>query len=97
MTQHKSVNVKLLNSQLNKLKPVTKNSTEVTLRSSSNMVGNSNDGTNFPYKLILTDRHIARLRRAFSNNSSTNIKLSKTQISKMIQSGAFLRDLATDL
>ena len=45
---------------------------------------------NFPHKLILTNRQVLNLRKAFANNSSANIKLSKTQLSKMIQSGGFL-------
>ena len=57
---------------------------------SPNMIGNSNDDTNFPHKLLLTNRQVANVRKAFANNSSTDIKLSKTQLSKMIQSGGFL-------
>ena len=52
------------------------------------MIGDNE--TNFPYKLLLTNRQVLNLRKAFVNNSSTNIKLSKTQLSKMIQSGGFL-------
>ena len=55
MTQYNSLNVKLSNSQLNKLKPAIKNETEVVLRLSSNMIGDSSDETNFPHKLLLTD------------------------------------------
>ena len=54
------------------------------------MVGNSNDNTNFPHELLLTNRQVANIRKAFANHSSTDIKLSKTQLSKMIQSGGFL-------
>ena len=54
------------------------------------MIGNSNDDTNFPHKLLLTNRQVANVRKVFANNSSTDIKLSKTQLSKMIQSGGFL-------
>ena len=54
------------------------------------MIGNSNDETNFPHKLLLTDRKVANLRKAWANNSPVNIKLSKTQLSKMIQQGGFL-------
>ena len=57
MTQYKSLNVKLSNSQLNKLKSAIKNGTDVVLRLSSNMVGNSDDEDNFPQKLLLTNRH----------------------------------------
>ena len=45
---------------------------------------------NFPHKLLLTNRQVSNLRKAFTNNSPTDIKLSKTQFSKMIQSGGFL-------
>ena len=54
------------------------------------MIGNSNDETNFLHKLLLTDRKVANLRKAWANNSPVNIKLSKTQLSKMIQQGGFL-------
>ena len=90
MTQYNSLNVKQSNSQLNKLKSSIKNETDVVLRISSNMVGNSNDNTNFPHELLLSDRQVANIRKAFANHSSTDIKLSKTQLSKMIQSGGFL-------
>ena len=46
--------------------------------------------TNFPHKLLLTNRQVANLRKAFANKPSTDIKLSKTQLFKMIQSGGFL-------
>ena len=90
MTQYSSFNVKLSNSQLNKLKSSIKNETDVVLRISSNVVGNSNDNTNFPHKLLLTNRQVANIPKAFAKNTSTDIKLSKTQLSKMIQSGRFL-------
>ena len=90
MTQYNSLNVKLSNSQLNKLQSAIKNEAEVVLRLSSNMVSNSDDETNFPHKLLLTNRQVANLRKAFANHSSADIKLSKTQLSKMIQSGGFL-------
>ena len=88
MTQYNSLNVKLSNSQLNKFKSAIKNETEVVLRLSSNMIGD--DETNFPHKLLLTNRQVSNLRKAFANHLSTDIKLSKTQLSKMIQSGGFL-------
>ena len=56
MTQYNSLNVTLSNSQLNKLKTSIKNETNVFLRISSNMVGDSNNNTNFPHKLLLTNR-----------------------------------------
>ena len=93
MTQYNSLNVKLSNSQLSKLKSSIKNETDVVLRISSNMVGDSNDNTNFPYESLLTNRQVANIRKAFANHSSIDIKLSKTQLSKMIQSGGFLGNL----
>ena len=90
MTQYSSLNVKLSNSQLNKLKSAIKNETDVVLRISSNMVGNSGDNTNFPHELLLTNKQVSNLRKAFANHLLTDIKLPKTQLSKMIQSGGFL-------
>ena len=87
MIQCNSLNAKLSNSQLNKLKPAI---TYVILRLSSNIIGNSDDEANFPHKLLLTNRQVANLRKAFANHTSTDIKLSKTQLSKMIQLGGFL-------
>ena len=54
------------------------------------MIGNSDDETNFPHKLLLTTRQVANLPKAFANHTSTDIKLSKTQLSKMTQLGGFL-------
>ena len=88
MTQYSSLNVKLSNSQLNKLTFATKNKSEVVLRLSSNTIGD--DETNFPYRLLLTNRQVSNLFKAFTNKSSIDIKVSKTQLSKMIQSGGFL-------
>ena len=88
MTQYNCLNVKLSNSQLNKLKSAIKNENEVVLRLSSNIIGD--DENNFPHKLLLTNRQVSNLCRAFENHSSADIKLSKTQLSKMIQSGGFL-------
>ena len=67
-----------------------KNEAEIVLRLSSNMVGNSDGETNFPHELLLTNRQVANLRKAFAHYLSTDIKLSKTQLSKMVQSGGFL-------
>ena len=78
MAQYNSLNVKSSNSQLNELKSAIKNNTEVVLTLSSNMIGSSDDETNFPHKFLLTNRNLA------------DIKLSKSQFSKMIQSGKFL-------
>ena len=88
MTQYNSLYVKLSNSQFNKLKSTVKNETGLILRLSSNMIGDNE--SNFPHKLSLTNRQVGNLRKAFVNYLSTDIKLSKTQLSKMIQSGGFL-------
>ena len=88
MTQYDSLNVKLSNSQLHELKSVIKNEGEVVLRLSSNMIGDNE--SNFPHKLLLTNRQVTNLQKAFANYLSADIKLSKTQLSKRIQSGGFL-------
>ena len=93
MIQYNSFNVKLPNSQLNKLKSPIKNGTGVILRLSSNMIGNSDDEANFPHKLLLTNRKVANIGKAFANHTSTDIILSKAQLTKM-QKGGFLRFLA---
>ena len=67
-----------------------KNENYVVLRSSSNMIGNSDDETNFLHKSLLINRQVANFRKAFTNNSLIGIKLSKTQLLKMIQLGEFL-------
>ena len=81
MTHYNFLNIKLSNSQLN-----GKNSTEVTLKLSSNVVVGSNDENNFPHKLLLTNTQVLKLLKAFANNSSYNIKLSKTHLHKIGQS-----------
>ena len=91
MMQNNSLNVKLSNSQLNKFKSAIKNENEVILILSSNMIGDNE--ANFPHKLLLTNTQVSNLCKAFANNSSANIKLSKTQLSNMIQSGGFLSRL----
>ena len=90
MTQYNSLNVKLSNSQLSKLKSVIKNENYVVLRLSSNIVGNSNDNTNFPHELLLTNKQVENITKTFANHLSVDIKLSKAQLSKIIQSGGFL-------
>ena len=95
MTQYNSLNVKLSNSQLNKFKSAIKNETEVVLRLLSNMIGDNE--TNFPHQLLLANRQVASISKAFAYNSSIDIKLSKTQLSKMRQSGRFLGRLLSAL
>ena len=96
MTQYNSLNVRLSNSQRNKLKSAIKNKTEVVLKLSSNMIGNSDDETNLSHKLLLTNRQVAN-RKVFANNSLANVKLSKTQLYKIVQSGGFLGRLLGSL
>ena len=92
MTQYNTLNVKLSNSQLNKLKSGIKNGTEVTLEVSLNVIGESKNENNFPQKLLLTNTQFLKLRKAFANGSSANIKLSKTQLHKMRQLEGFSVD-----
>ena len=93
MTQYNRLNTKLSNLQLNKLKAVIKNENDVVIRLSPNMIGDSSDKTNFPHELLLTDRQVSSICKAFSKNLSVDIKFSKTQLSKMILSGGFLGKL----
>ena len=86
MPHYNTLNVKLSNWQFNKLKSGIKNGTDVTLELSSNVVGDSNDENNFLHKLLLTNTQIP-------NNSSSNVKLSKTQLHKIKKSGGFLSRL----
>ena len=77
MTLYNSLNVKLSNSQFNKLKSAIKNETDVILCLSSNMIDNStelhsDDENNFPHKLLLTNRQVANHRKAFANHTSTD-------------------------
>ena len=55
------------------------------------------DRNDLPHKLLLTTRQRTKLRNAFNNNMSTDLKLSKAQISKIIQSGGFLESLLSKL
>ena len=68
MIHYNSLNVKLSNSQLNKLKSAIKNETEIVLRLSSNMNGNSDDEISLPHKLLSTNRQVANLRQVFANH-----------------------------
>ena len=89
MIEYNKVNVKLPDSQLSKLKSTVKNQTRVTLRITIKMF----KGNNLSLELLLTARQKAKLRDAFQNNLSSDIKLSKAQISKIIQSGGFIGEL----
>ena len=74
MTKYNMWSVKLSNTQLNKLKSWIKNGTEVTLDLSSNLIRNSKDKVNFPRKLLLTDTQVSKIRKAFADGSSANLK-----------------------
>ena len=74
MTQYNSLNVKLSNSQLKKLKSAIKNETDVVLRLSSNMIGNSNDETNFSPKLLSSNSQVGNIRKAFSKHAKNSLQ-----------------------
>ena len=93
MIEYTKVNVKLTNLQLSKLKKVVKNNDSATLRIS---IRNFNK-EDLPHELLLTMRQNTKLRNAISNNMATDIKLSKAQIKKLIQSGCFLGKLLSKL
>ena len=84
MPRYNTLNVRLSNSQLNKLKSGIKNGAEVNLNLSSNVIGYSNDGDNFLNKLLLTNTKVWSLHKAFANGLSANIKSSKTQLPKIM-------------
>ena len=90
MTQYNTLNIKQSNSQVNKLKSGIKSGTEVTLKLSENDIGDSNDETNFSHKFLSTNTQVARLCKVIANGLSANIKLSKTHLDKIVQSGGFL-------
>ena len=93
MVEYSKVNVKLSDMQLKKLKDAVKDNTRATLRMNLRMI----NGNNLPHELLLTERQKTKLRNAFNNNMSTDIKLSKAQITKIIQSGGFLGSLLSKL
>ena len=93
MVECSKVNVKLSDTQLKKLKTALKDKTGTTLRVSLKMF----NGNDLPHELLLTARQKTKLRNAFNNNMSTDLKLSKAQISKIIQSGGFLGSLLSKL
>ena len=72
------------NSQFNKLKSGIRNGAEVFLNLSSNVIGDSNNETNILHKLLLTHTQVSRFCKAFANNSSAKMKLSKTQLFKIV-------------
>ena len=93
MVEYSKVNVKLSDAQLKKLKTAVEKKTETTLRMSLKMF----DGNDLPHELLLTTGQKTKLRNAFNNNMSTDLTLSKVQISKIIQYGGFLGSLLSKL
>ena len=93
MVEYSTVNVKLTDTQLKKLKTAVKNKTRTILRMSLKML----NGNDLPHELLLTTRQKTKLRNAINNNMSTDLKLSRAQISKIIQSGGFLGSLLSKL
>ena len=93
MVEYSKVNVKLSDSQIKKLKDAVEDNTRTTLRISLKIF----NGNNLSHELLLTTRQKAKVRNAFNNNMSADLKLSKAQINKIIQSGGFLGKLVGPL
>ena len=93
MVEYSKINCKLTNVQLNELNKAAKSNEGATLRLG---IRNFNKDEH-PHELLLTTRQNTKLRNALINNSATDIKLSKTQIKKIIQSGGFLGKLLSKL
>ena len=93
MVEYSKINCKLTNLQLNKFKKAVKSNEGLTLRLSTKNFNKAE----VPHELLLTTRQNTKLRNALNNNSATDIKLSKAQIKKLIQSGGFLGKLAGPL
>ena len=85
MNEYSTVNVKLTDTQLKKLKTDVKSKTGMTLRMSLKMI----DRNDLRHELFVTTRQKTNLRNAFNNSLSTDLKLTKAQISEIIQSGGF--------
>ena len=93
MVEYSKINVKLTDNQLEKLKAAPKDKTGTILKMSLKIF----DENDLPHELLLTARQKTRPRNAFSNNISTDLKLSQAQISKIIQSGRYLGSLLSKL
>ena len=93
MVEYSKVNVKLSDTHLKNMKTVVKNKTGTTLRMALKMLY----GNDLPHELLLTTGQNVKLRNAFNNNMSADLKLSKAQISKILQSGGFLGSLLSEL
>ena len=89
MTQYKTLNVKLCSRQRKNLKPWMKHNNEVISKLSSYVIDDSTGGNNFLHKLLLTNTQASELCKCFANGSKSNIKLAKTQLHKIGQSGQF--------
>ena len=93
MLEYSKINCKLTNIQLNEFKKAVKSNEGATLR-----LGIQNfNKDELPHELLLTTRQNIKLRNAINNNLATDIKLSKAQIKKLIQSGGFLGTLLSKL
>ena len=93
MAECSKVNAKLIDTQLKKLRTAVKNKTGTTLRMNFKMF----DENNLPHELLLTTRQETELRNALNNNMATDLRLSKAQIFKIIQSEWFLVSLLSKL
>ena len=93
MVEYSKRNIRLTDAQLKKLKTTVKDKTGTTLIMILKML----DGNDLPHELLLTTRQKAKLKNVFNNNILTDVKLSKAQISKIIQSGGFLGPLLSKL
>ena len=93
MVEYSKANVKLSDKQLKKLKTAVENKTETTLRMSLKML----DENDLPHEFLLTTRQKSNLRNAFNNKISTDLKHSRAEISKIVQSGGFLGSLLSKL
>ena len=93
MVEYSKGNVKLTDTQLKKIKTVVKDKTGMTLRMSLKMFA----GNDLPHELLLTTKQKIKFRNAFNSTMSTDLKLSKAQISKIIQSAGFLGSLLSKL
>ena len=93
MVEYSKVNLRLSNTQLKKLEDAVKDNTGTTLRINLTIF----DGNNLPHELLMTTRQKPKIRNAFNNNMSADIKVSKVQITKIIQSRRFLGSLLSKL
>ena len=93
MTQYNTLDEKLSNSQLNKLKYGIKSGTEATLKLSSEAVGNDNNELNFPHKLLFTNTQVSKICKVFANGSTADIEFLKNQLSDIVQLVGFVSSL----